>query len=77
MIKETLVYSDYDVRAEQPSRIDPDASISVVVGWRCPRCKHTNPGEIEHAHMAECAACGLVVQRTGNVLDCWADMPTE
>ena len=70
MVTETLNYSDYEIGETRQSVIDPTATVYVVTGWRCPRCKTEHGGELRHGAIGRCKACGLGVARFGNGLVC-------
>lgn len=68
MIKETLMASDYRVYEEPQSRIDPNKTLHVETGIRCPRCKTVLP-VLEHGDSQSCK-CGLSMTVYGNALEC-------
>lgn len=68
IIYEELCYSDYEVRKECKSLIDPSNTIWVDIGTHCPSCKKMNP-TIEHGETITCS-CGLKMQVFGNCLQC-------
>jgi hypothetical protein len=76
VIKETLIYSRYEVTEEVRSRIDSDVSNTKVVGWRCPKCKDEKGRELRHAETKVCNVCGLVATRYGNALVCTLKVAT-
>lgn len=71
MIREHLNASNYVIEEKRRSRIDPEATLYVDVGLRCPFCKRVGD-LIEHGHTRECA-CGLVMTVHGNCLTCEID----
>jgi len=71
MIKENLLYSDYEVHERKKSRIDRSKAIRIIKGLNCPRCKVLLP-TLEHSATKSCPDCGLKMTRYGNSLECVA-----
>jgi PHP family Zn ribbon phosphoesterase len=69
VIKEELIYSDYEVYEIAESKIDPAREIRKLVGFKCPKCKRVYKFEILHKQTYKCW-CGLHMKRVGNVLIC-------
>lgn len=74
MIKETLIWSDYQFYGEKPSIIDPLKKVQVEAGFGCPHCHKVirKPVTIEHGQTFT-HDCGLRMTRYGNSLDCEID----
>ncbi len=68
MLQERLLYSNYVVVEDRPSRIDLNKSYPVEIALRCPSCReHLAP--LDHGERAVCE-CGLAMTRWGNALEC-------
>lgn len=68
VIKEILLYSDFEVIHKTPSRIEEGKESWWVVGLRCPGTdSHIDP--LEHGESAICPN-GLKVTRYGDALEC-------
>ncbi len=71
---ECLVYTNYEVYETQQSLIDPDISIMIFKGWKCPQCKHLHPNKSRHEVLEVCG-CGLRTYRVYNELHCEVKKP--
>jgi hypothetical protein len=73
---ETLNYSHYEIREHPRSEYDPEATLSIPVGLKCPRCK-TRRKPLKHAEKATCDKCDLKMVRYGNALECGVAAPPK
>lgn len=71
---EQLSVIKYLVIEQVPSKFDPSAMISKIVGQTCPRCEAYGT-EIEHGQSRVCGSCRLRMQAFGSVLYCWEENP--
>lgn len=69
MIKETLIYSDYEIITRKNSQIDSNKIIYYSDGLLCPKCKTKIEDEIKHGISLK-HNCGLKMTRYGNSLEC-------
>lgn len=71
VIKEVLIYSNYEITENVKSKFDKGAETTVVIGFFCPRCKkRLTDKEIPHGNHFHCISCFLEMTRLGNQLIC-------
>lgn len=67
-IRETLIYSDYEIEEQYKSKIDQSKMITRTVGIICPHCKRKLKDR-GHGVKNHCS-CGLTLTQWGNGLEC-------
>ncbi len=67
-VRETLHISNYEIREELRSQIDPSQTITVTPTMRCPSCKREMP-MLSHGEAVKCS-CGLHMELWGAGLHC-------
>ncbi len=68
IVREILSYSDYAIKREVRSRIDPEKNFTLVAGVLCPHCKKKHK-EPPHGGQLACS-CGLSALRYGEKFYC-------
>jgi len=71
MIKESFVFSNYEIETSVKSKIDKDVTHTISIGVICPSCKNKLP-LIDHGESQICP-CGLRMTLYGNGLECEVD----
>ena len=71
MIRENLIWSDYQFYNEKQSQIDPLKTIRVEAGFGCPHCHEVvyRPVTIHHGQ-TYVHDCGLKMTVYGNGVEC-------
>ena len=66
---ETLILSEYEVTERKQSLADPNVTLPITVGFKCPTCKNlVSTGEDTHGRAFACQYCGGRYLIHGNAL---------
>lgn len=74
---ECFVYSEFEIRIKEESKIRPGYFHVKEIGFICPSCGTTRH-HLDHGEQSECPKCGLFSRAYGNGLYCWfSDFKTK